>query len=235
VPTERARTRLIHDGFDPDIIYVTGIPVERRFAQHPDRSSAAQRLHLDPDHPLVLIMGGGLGVGAMDAVARSVLARPLDAQIAFITGRNHVLRRQLKVLSRSWIVHGFVRNMPDWLAVATVAISKAGGLAASELLAAGVPTIVPRALTGHEALNAEYFAATGAACLAASASEAVTQADRLLHDPFERERMRRQAGLAARPAAAAHIVDLALNAARVATRYPVLIPDHVPPTPLPTF
>ncbi|MFN8595107.1 MAG: glycosyltransferase [Anaerolineae bacterium] len=62
----------------------------------------------------------------------------------------------MKSLSPDWIVRGFVDNMPDWLAAADVAISKAGGLA-SELLAAGVPTIVPLRLTGHEAINAEFF------------------------------------------------------------------------------
>ncbi len=227
VPTGQARARLIQDGFDPAIIHVTGIPIERRFAQRPDRIPAAHRLQLNPDRPIVLIMGGGLGAGPMEAVARSLLAHPLAAQIVFITGSNHHLRRKLKAMSPHWIVRGFVNNMPDWLAVADVAISKAGGLAASELLAAGVPTIVPRALTGHEALNAEYFASTGAARLVDSAAVAVALADRLLHDPIAREALRCSALRAARPGAAAQIVDLTLNAARAVTHYSSLVTDHV--------
>lgn len=218
VPTDEARARLIHDGIDPAIIHVTGIPIEAQFAHQPDRLAAAQRVLLDPGQPVVLIMGGGLGVGAMEAIARSLLVHPLDAQIVFITGSNHDLRRKLKAMSRPWIVRGFVANMPDWLAVADVAISKAGGLAASELLASGVPTIIPRGLTGHETMNAAYFASTGAALLVDSAAGALAQADRLLRDPIARATMRRSALQAARPDAAALIADLTLHAAQHTAR-----------------
>jgi processive 1,2-diacylglycerol beta-glucosyltransferase len=227
VPTDEARARLIQGGIAPANIEVTGIPIGRGFAALPERSSAAQRLNLDPDQAVVLIMGGGLGAGAMDAVARSLLTRPLDAQIVFISGSNQALRRRLKAMSRAWIVRGFVDNMPDWLACADVAISKAGGLAGSELLAAGVPTIIPRLLTGHEALNAQYLASTGAAVLANSASEALTQADRLLHDPQQRAVMRNAARQAAHPRAALLIADHIVNIARSVTRYSSLVTQHV--------
>ena len=211
VPTDAARDRLIHDGVDPAIITVTGIPIDPRFAALPDRPVAARRLQLDPDRPVVLIMGGGLGVGLMESIGWALRAQPLDAQIAFITGQNHTLRRKLKAMSVSqpekWIVRGFVNNMPDWLAVADVALSKAGGLAGSEMLAAGVPTIIPCRLTGHEALNAQYLASTGAALLVDSATAGVAQADRLLHEPQLREIMRCAALQAARPDAAALIAD----------------------------
>jgi processive 1,2-diacylglycerol beta-glucosyltransferase len=226
VPTAEARRRLIQAGIDPALVEVTGIPIERGFAALPDRFSTAQRLNLDPKGPVVLIMGGGLGVGAMEAIARALLARPLGARIVFITGSNHALRRQLQAMSRTWIVRGFVNNMPDWLAVADIAISKAGGLAGSELLAAGVPTIIPRALTGHEARNADYLAATGAALLAGSAAEAIAQADRLLREPQQREAMRRAARRAARPNAAALIADRVINIASLAP-YALRFTRHV--------
>jgi processive 1,2-diacylglycerol beta-glucosyltransferase len=226
VPSDEACTRLIHDGIDPAIVRVTGIPIAPKFTALPDRLTAAQRLRLDPDRPLLLIMGGGLGVGAMEAVARSLLAHPLAAQIAFITGSNHALRRTLKALSKEWIVRGFVGNMPEWLAAADVAISKAGGLAGSELLAAGVPLIIPRALTGHEASNADYLAATGAALLVDTAPEALAEADRLLRDPAQRETLR-QAGLrAARPHAAFLIADHIVSTLWF-TRYSLPVTNHV--------
>jgi processive 1,2-diacylglycerol beta-glucosyltransferase len=227
VPTDEARRRLIGDGIDPAIVEVTGIPIGRGFAALPDRSSAARRVNLDPHQAVVLIMGGGLGVGAMEAVARSLLARPLDAQFVFITGNNHALRRRLKAMSKTWVVRGFVGNMPDWLAAADVAISKAGGLAGSELLAAGVPAIIPRALTGHETRNADYLASTGAALLAASAADAVAWADQLLQEPARRAAMRHAALRAARPNAASLIAERIAVMARSPARYSLLVTDHV--------
>ena len=226
VPTEEARIRMIQDGIDPDIIDVTGIPIGREFAALPDRSAAARRLNLDPDRAVVLIMGGGLGVGAMEDVARSLLVSPLNAQIVFVTGSNHALRRRLKAMSKTWIVRGFVNNMPDWLAAADLAISKAGGLAGSELLAAGVPTIIPCVLTGHEAMNAQYLASTKAALLVDSAVEALAQADRLLRDPSRRAAMRCAGQQAARPQAASLIAERVISIGRF-TRYTLPVINHV--------
>jgi processive 1,2-diacylglycerol beta-glucosyltransferase len=233
-PTEAARDRLIHDGVDPAIITVTGIPIDPRFAALPDRPAAAQRLQLDPDRPVVLIMGGGLGVGMMGSIAQALRAQPLAAQIAFITGHNQALRRKLKTMSRSWIVRGFVNNMPDWLAAADVALSKAGGLAGSELLAAGVPTIIPCRLTGHEALNAQYLASTGAALLVTTADEGVAQAGRLLREPPLRDIMHHAALQAARPDAAALIANRVIHAARSNTCYSLLVTNHVDYPPVST-
>jgi processive 1,2-diacylglycerol beta-glucosyltransferase len=227
VPTDAARTRLIQDGIDPAIVEVTGIPIGSGFAALPDRSFVAQRVHLDPQRAVVLIMGGGLGVGAIEAVARSLPAHPLDAQFVFITGSNHALRRRLKAMSKTWLVRGFVNNMPDWLAAADVAVSKAGGLAGSELLAAGVPAIIPRALTGHEARNADYLASTGAALLASSAADAVARVDQLLQDPARRAAMRRAALRAARPTAASLIAERIADLARSPARYALPVANHV--------
>jgi processive 1,2-diacylglycerol beta-glucosyltransferase len=227
VATEEARARLLQDGIDPAIIEVTGIPIEQGFAALPDRPTAAWRLHLDPKRAIVLIMGGGLGVGALEDVARSLVSHSLDAQIVFITGCNQALRRRLRAMSKAWMVRGFVENMPDWLAAADVAISKAGGLAGSELLAAGLPTIIPRALTGHEAMNAQYLASTGGALLADSAAEAVAQADRLLCEPQTREAMRRAALCAARPHAASLVVDRVIELSGALTPHSSFSTRHV--------
>ncbi len=226
-PTPEARARLIQDGIDPALVEVTGIPIDSGFTDLPDRMTAARRLHLDPWQPVLLIMGGGLGVGAMKAVAQALLAQPLAAQVVFITGSNHTLRRQLKAMSDAWMVRGFVSNMPDWLAVADVAITKAGALAASELLAAGIPTIIPRALTGHEALNAQYLVSTGAALWVDSAAEGITQVERLLHERAQLTTMSLAARRAARPEAATLIAELVLHTPRLLTPYPALAIDHV--------
>lgn len=213
VPTDEAADRLARDGLERASVTVTGIPIDPAFGRPPDRVAARDRVQLDRDRAVVVIMGGGLGVGGLDRLARGLIDRPLDAQVVFITGQNRALRRRLRMLNPDWIVRGLVDNMPDWLAAADVALSKAGGLAASELLAAGVPTIIPRALTGHEALNAAYFASTGAALIAPSVEQAVVAAHQILSDPIRRRAMIEAALRAAKPNAAEVVAQIGLHLA----------------------
>ncbi len=227
VPTAEAVDRPVHDGIDRSIVTATGIPIDPAFGRRPDRSAARDRLGLDQDRPMAVIMGGGLGVGRLDQLAQHLIDQPLDAQIVFITGQNRALRRNLKTLNPAWIVRGLVDNMPDWLAAADVALSKTGGLAASELLAAGVPTIVPLALRGHEAVNAAYFASTGAAVIAPSADRAVAEARRILSDPDQRHAMIVAAQRAAKPDAAKHVANIALAVVQSVTHYSAVITSHV--------
>jgi processive 1,2-diacylglycerol beta-glucosyltransferase len=219
VPTNEAVDRLARDGIDRSIVAATGIPIDPAFAERPDRAAVRDRIQLDRDRAVVLIMGGGLGVGRLDQLAQQLIAQPLEAQSVFITGQNRALRRRLRSLNSErslnsrWMVRGLLDNMPDWLAAADVAISKAGGLAASELLAAGVPTIVPPALSGHEGLNAAYFAATGAARLASSPQQAIDEARAILSDPIRQRMMIDAAQRAAKPTAAADVARIALRLA----------------------
>ncbi|MFN8595108.1 MAG: hypothetical protein U0559_02870 [Anaerolineae bacterium] len=88
-PSDAAAERLIDDGIDPNAIQVTGIPISAAFHHQPDRATARDRIGLQPDRPVVLIMGGGLGVpGAMNRVAHALQQQPLNAQIIFIAGHN---------------------------------------------------------------------------------------------------------------------------------------------------
>lgn len=228
VPTVEAADRLAHDGLDRTRVAITGIPIDPAFAQRPDRAAARDRVQLARDRRMVIIMGGGLGVGRLDQLAQHLIAQPLDAQVVFITGQNRALRRRLRAMNADWIVRGLVDNMPDWLAAADVALSKTGGLAASELLAAGVPTIVPLTLSGHEAANAAYFASTGAAVIAPSADRAVAEARRILSNHDLRQGMIAAAQRAAKPAAAAEVAQLALSVAQSSiTRHSTHVASHV--------
>jgi processive 1,2-diacylglycerol beta-glucosyltransferase len=213
VATAEAADRLVSDGIDRSIVQVTGIPIQSEFASLNDRATAKTRLQIDLDRSLLLLMGGGLGVGGIDHLARSLVQRPIDSQIAFITGHNRTLRRRLRQQSPDWIVRGYINNMPDWLAAADVVISKAGGLAASELMAAGVPTIIPPSLRGHETSNAQYFSACGAAIMADSIPNAIDQAAALLQDRSLQHQMRSAAQRFARPNAAEDVADYVLRGA----------------------
>jgi len=155
-----------------------------------------------------------LGAGSIESIAREAVERLGAAQFAFVTGSNAALRVRLekRITHLGWRALGYVSNMPEWLAAADVAIGKAGGLTGAEVLAAGVPFVVPPGVRGHEDRNAFYLQGCGAAIVTASTSEAVASALSIAIEPDRRDRMRSAARLAGRPRAAHAIAALVLRA-----------------------
>jgi UDP-N-acetylglucosamine--N-acetylmuramyl-(pentapeptide) pyrophosphoryl-undecaprenol N-acetylglucosamine transferase len=63
---------------------------------------------------------------------------------------------------------GYINNMPEALAAADVAVSRAGAMATAELLAWGIPMLLvplPTAAADHQSHNARALAQAGAAVM----------------------------------------------------------------------
>jgi len=69
VAREAMKTDLAAAGLPTEHIYVTGIPIMEAFTQPVDRTATFRRLNLSPDSPVVLLMGGGLGLGFLESGA----------------------------------------------------------------------------------------------------------------------------------------------------------------------
>jgi 1,2-diacylglycerol 3-beta-galactosyltransferase len=98
-------------------IVMTGLPIRRDFAVEAellgDRTSEAGKayqaqkkslLKLDPNRPVVLVMGGGEGVGSLskivDELYTSFTSDGVDATILVVCGRNEKLKTELA--SKDW-------------------------------------------------------------------------------------------------------------------------------------
>jgi processive 1,2-diacylglycerol beta-glucosyltransferase len=204
VSSELAARRLIRDGISPEAVRVTGIPISLDFTRRFDKAVLRARFGLDLDRPVVIVTGGGLGAGSMASIAQEAVEQRAKAHFVFVTGDNTSLRERIEriVVGTGWRVLGYVANMPEWLAASDAAIGKAGGLTGSEMLAAGLPFIVPPGLHGHEDLNADYLQACGAAYIASTVHDAVETTLSIVGQDVRRWRMRSAARLAARPQAA---------------------------------
>ncbi len=169
VPTEAARERALRFGVPAQKVEVVGLPVDMRFLSPPgDGAALRARLHLDPERPCVLVVGGGDGVGALDEVAQA-LARGLpDIQLVVITGRNEAMRRKLE--QRTWQVptqiHGFVQNMPELMAASDLLVTKAGSVTLAEAFVVGLPVIIYGFVPGQEEGNIGYISEHGAGAYA---------------------------------------------------------------------
>jgi processive 1,2-diacylglycerol beta-glucosyltransferase len=165
VAAEETRASLIARGVKPDAIVVTGIPISKRFSKSIDPDTVRKQFGWRDDLPIVLVLGGGFGMGPVAEILEQMdkIATPLQAVV--IAGRNEDLRMELAAQQRRWPtdVLGFVSNMEQLMAVASLLISKPGGLTTSEALVLGKPLLIVNPIPGQETANSDFLLEHGAA------------------------------------------------------------------------
>jgi processive 1,2-diacylglycerol beta-glucosyltransferase len=215
VPTAATREQLAARGIPRAKIAVAGIPIKSRATAPADRLEARRRLGLSPWQPVVTLLGSGLPVARVRAIVEELLARRLPATLLVAAGRNHALAARLAALERfenlDVRVFGPLPSLDPLFAVSDLAIGKAGGLTVSELLAHGLPLIIPTPVPGQERWNAEYVARAGAGFGIASSREIARATVALLGDTARRAEMARAALAASRPGAAESIAGHVLD------------------------
>ncbi len=201
-------------GIPAERVVTTGIPIDRRFAQPPDRASARMTLDLPSDRPVLLVMGGGFGTGGLLDTAEAGLEVP-DAEVLAVAGRNGKLEAALRErAARSdgrLQVRGFVTDVPQLMAAADLIVTKSGGLTTSECLAMGLPMLVRDPTPGQEERNCDFVMEAGAAWKAHGAGSTRYKLRRLLADPERLAAMSRAARGISHPAAADAVIESVLE------------------------
>ncbi len=213
VATEGTRGRAAAMGIPTECIEVSGLPVRRCFVNGARRDpvAARRRLGLDPDSPVVLLMGGAMGTGPLLQLVRAMANSGLWAELVVITGRNKSVYEKLSSYQWSLPVHvaGFVSNLHEWMEAADILVTKAGPGTLSEALVMGLPMVLCGALPGQERPNVDYVVANGAGVWAPTPAEAAERVQELLErDRSSLMRMEERARILAQP-------DAARRAARV--------------------
>jgi processive 1,2-diacylglycerol beta-glucosyltransferase len=168
VATSEMRQALVARGVKRDRIVVSGIPVDPRFGR-PRLPVAELRaeLGLPPDRRIVLMMGGGLGIGPLDRMIRSLAQVDVPLAGAIIVGRNGRLEKRVLAVAEQTEyplrVFGFVDNVYDYMHASDVLLTKPGGLTSSEALAAELPMVLVKPLPGQEERNTRYLVSRRAA------------------------------------------------------------------------
>jgi processive 1,2-diacylglycerol beta-glucosyltransferase len=149
----------------------TGIPVAAAFRDRIDRAGARHLLGLAADAPIVLVMGGGLGIG-VEAATHALLASGVSGlQVISLCGRNDSARGALATLGlpddRLRVI-GFEPAVHRLIAACDVVVTKPGGLTCSETLAMGRPLILTRPIPGQEEGNTRALVGAGVALAAPS-------------------------------------------------------------------
>jgi UDP-N-acetylglucosamine--N-acetylmuramyl-(pentapeptide) pyrophosphoryl-undecaprenol N-acetylglucosamine transferase len=147
-------------------------------AKRLDSQEAKSRFDLDPESTVVLITGGSQGaralnravLDAVEGVQSGELERPERLSLLWATGPTNFeeVASGLRAMGDpGWVrALGYIENMPEALDTADLAVSRAGAMTTSELLAWGVPAILvplPTSAADHQARNAESLAQAGSA------------------------------------------------------------------------
>ena len=210
VPSEQVKQRFLLKGVDPSKVKVLGIPIDLRFLETCDRASTALRFGLDPQQPVLLIMGGSGGFGQLRDIVLNLDTLPHPCQLVVIAGTNRslVTWAQHQRFRHRVLVLGYTEEIPSLMDLATVLVSKPGGLTTSEALAKRLPLVIVNPIPGQEAYNARYLLSQGAA-VQAGPPETVRQTVRdLLENPDRLEALRRRNAELAHPMAAWDIAKL---------------------------
>ena len=162
VPTPQVASQAFAEGLKPTQVVMHGLPIRPAFAQRlPARRSLRRRLGLEPEGPAVLLMGGGEGMGSLEATAEA-LAGQLQpgAQVVVVCGRNAALAGRLSAKAAGWKVKvhvkGFLGNINEWMGACDLVITKAGPGTIAEALILGVPLLLNGAIPCQEEGNVPY-------------------------------------------------------------------------------
>ena len=230
VPSESVKQRFITRGVAADRVKVLGIPIDLQFLQPSDRNATAREFGLDLVAPVILIMGGGGGFGQLRDMVMSLDGLPHGCQLLVLTGTNRPL---LAWLHRQRFRHrvvalGYTQDVSKLMDLATLLVSKPGGLTTSEALAKGVPLVIVNPIPGQEAYNARFLLSQGAAVQASSAATVRQTVRDLFDNPEQLETLRRRSAELAHPNAALDIASLLI---KLADRYAAVSPQAFPPPP----
>jgi UDP-N-acetylglucosamine:LPS N-acetylglucosamine transferase len=208
-------------------VVATGVPLMPSFERLPTQEAARRWLRIDTDdpRPVVLVLGGGLGLGVDELVSR-LLQQSAEIRVLAMTGRNDGAAERLlphaQRHSSQLYVHGWTEHMENYITAADLVVGKPGGLTVAEVLACGRPLLVTRTLQGQESFNVQFLERHGVGRLVPVENLAVETA-RWLQDPARLAALQRLAADLGRrsgaPAIARRAVELARAEARVAPAF----------------
>lgn len=212
VATAAIRESMFVRGIDASRISVSGIPINPRFMPSDEPTMLLRRrLGLPLDRQIVLMMGGGLGIGPLEGMLRSLQETPLPLAAVVIVGRNARVERRVRATAESMNypvrVLRFVENVYDYMHACDVLVTKPGGLSTAEALCAQIPMILCKPLPGQEERNADLLVEWGAA-VRVGKMDALPSALVEVLAPAERAKMAGAAARAAHPYAARDAAEL---------------------------
>ncbi|MCR5014137.1 MAG: undecaprenyldiphospho-muramoylpentapeptide beta-N-acetylglucosaminyltransferase [Bacteroidales bacterium] len=204
-------------------IHFTGNPLRNNINVQCDRNEAAAHFGVDPNRPVVLLVGGSQGaLGINKGISAQIEKfKDSDMQLIWQTGK-YYYDEAVKEVKENHLEDNvkptvFIERMDYAYSVADVVISRAGAISISELALMQKPVIfvpLPTAAEDHQTKNAQQLVDAGAALMVKNDETElvlIPKLQELLRDKTKQEEMKANIAQFARPNAAEDIVDVILN------------------------
>lgn len=202
---------------------VTGVAV-RVPAAIPSREEARRTLGLDPERPVLLVVGGSQGAVALNETTAAALDRfgAMGLQVVHQTGPKHYEDvARISSVTRPWYrAFPYIEDMTSAYAAADVGVTRSGASTVAEVALYGLPTVFipfPFAADDHQRANAALYENAGAGRLLPQAeltAETLLQNVSEVLEPSRHAAMRASLAGLARPGAADDIARLTIELAR---------------------
>lgn len=204
--------QLMADGINQSTIHVTGIPVAQCFQHELDKAQCRQKLNLAQEEPVVLMMGGGLGLGRIGLALEQLETIGESLQLVVVAGRNkELLRRAEDARQHSHhkiTVYGYTDKIHQLMGAADVLLTKPGALTLTEAMSLGLPMLLHEPIPGPETDNARYMSGCGVAIWLHAGDNVAYILRQLLGDREKLAAMGEAARIARKPEAVKEIVEV---------------------------
>lgn len=174
VANEQMKMDMISYNIDDEKIFVSGIPISKRFLEPKNKTEIFNSFGLDENKKTLLFFAGGefgLGRNTTFLLFRTFIRLFSEMQIVAISGKNKNMKAKFEKIidqtnsSNRVKLLEYTDKVPELMYIATAIVTKPGGLTVSEALASKKPLILINPIPGQEEENAQFLVDNNVAIL----------------------------------------------------------------------
>ncbi|WP_432665520.1 glycosyltransferase [Wukongibacter baidiensis] len=189
--SEYTNQGMIDKGIEAGKLYSYGIPIRQDFLFGNANVKSDEKKNLT-----VLLMGGSMGITAIEEVLEGLVNCKCKLRINVVCGNNKVLLKRIEskysesMYDKEIKIYGFTNEIPKLMDDSDILISKPGGLTVSEAIAKRLPILIPYMLPGQEEENAEFLSESGIAMIIKDIDKIDSLINNLVNNPEDLEEMK---------------------------------------------
>ena len=210
---------LVNKGISDKKVFVTGIPLSSRFLKSYDKDTILKELNFEPNKKTILFFGGGefgLGKTRTIEIFEKFVNNCTNMQMIAISGKNEKMRLAFeKIVSDNQKnncirIFEYTSQVPEFMSISDVVVTKPGGLTTTESLASHLPMIIINPIPGQEEENARFLESSGVAIWLKKQTQVDKVLNKIFSHPDVLESMKKNTKKLAKPHSTKNICDILL-------------------------